>query len=53
VCGEWAELCAKDDFKAPGVKDVGLHARSHVEVKKIKRGRKKAETRDNGDCRTR
>ncbi|KAG6820302.1 hypothetical protein H0H93_002566 [Arthromyces matolae] len=25
---EWAELCAKDDFRAPGVGEVGLQARS-------------------------
>jgi len=24
---EWAELCNKDEFRAPGVEDVGLHAR--------------------------
>lgn len=25
---EWAELCDKEDFRAPGIDDVGLHARS-------------------------
>ncbi|KAG6332296.1 hypothetical protein ID866_6791 [Astraeus odoratus] len=25
---EWAELCSKDEFRTPGVDDVGLHARS-------------------------
>jgi len=25
---EWVELCRKDEFKAPGVGDVGLHART-------------------------
>ncbi|TFY51813.1 hypothetical protein EVJ58_g10367, partial [Rhodofomes roseus] len=25
---EWAELCSKDELRAPGVDDVGLHARS-------------------------
>jgi hypothetical protein len=37
---EWAELCRKDDYRAPGVNDVGLHARSQVQVKKLRRGRK-------------
>ena len=26
---EWFELCAKDEFRAPGVDEVGLHARAH------------------------
>jgi hypothetical protein len=43
---EWAELCSKDDFKAPGVEDVGLHARSNVEVRKLRRGRRRDGTRD-------
>lgn len=25
---EWAELCSKEEFRTPGVEDVGLHARS-------------------------
>ena len=25
---EWAELCDKEEFRAPGIDDVGLHARS-------------------------
>ncbi|KAI0776874.1 hypothetical protein BD413DRAFT_610467 [Trametes elegans] len=25
---EWAEMCAKDEFRAPGVDEVGLHARA-------------------------
>lgn len=41
---EWAELCSKDEFRAPGVKDVGLHARSqNAKPKPTKRGRKKAD----------
>ena len=41
---EWAELCNKDEFRAPGVKDVGLHARSqNVQPKPTKRGRKKVD----------
>ena len=35
---EWAELSWKEDFRAPGVNDVGLHARSKVQVKKLRRG---------------
>ncbi|TFY73912.1 hypothetical protein EWM64_g10100, partial [Hericium alpestre] len=38
---EWAELCAKDDWRAPGVDDVGLHARSSS-APKPKTRRKKA-----------
>ena len=26
---EWAELCARDDFRAPGVEEVGPHARAN------------------------
>jgi hypothetical protein len=41
---EWAELCSKDEFRAPGVKDVGLHARSlNAQPKPTKRGRKKVD----------
>ncbi|KAI8977854.1 hypothetical protein BD414DRAFT_157532 [Trametes punicea] len=25
---EWAEMCAKDELRAPGVDDIGLHARA-------------------------
>ena len=25
---EWAELCDKEEFRSPGIEDVGLHARS-------------------------
>ncbi|KZT01645.1 uncharacterized protein LAESUDRAFT_815724 [Laetiporus sulphureus 93-53] len=25
---EWAELCAKEEMRAPGIDDIGLHARS-------------------------
>jgi hypothetical protein len=38
---EWAELCGKADFRAPGVNDVGLHARANVQAKATRR-RKKA-----------
>lgn len=44
---EWAELCLKDDFRAPGVSDVGLHSRSanaNMNIRtKTRRGRKKME----------
>jgi hypothetical protein len=44
---EWAELCRKEDFRAPGINDVGLHARSNAPANKSpKRLRKKAEARD-------
>ena len=26
---EWAELCARDELRAPGVDEVGLHARAN------------------------
>jgi hypothetical protein len=41
---EWAELCSKTDFKAPGLNDVGLHARSNVQVTKPRRGKKRTTT---------
>ena len=41
---EWAELCSRDEFRAPGVKDVGLHARSqNAKPKPTRRSRKKAD----------
>ena len=39
---EWAELCGKDEFRAPAVSDVGLHARSANVKPKTRRGRKQA-----------
>ena len=40
---EWAELCMKDEFRAPGVNDVGPHARSHAPPSRsARKGRKKA-----------
>lgn len=30
---EWADLCAKDELRAPGLDEVGLHARANVNVK--------------------
>lgn len=41
---EWAEICSKDEFRAPGIKDVGLHARSQNAQPKpavVKKTRKK------------
>ncbi|KAG6833173.1 hypothetical protein H0H87_010561 [Tephrocybe sp. NHM501043] len=40
---EWAELCAKDEFRAPGVGEVGLQARSTY-VRPRTRKSKKTET---------
>jgi len=40
---EWAELCSKDEFRAPGVKDIGLHARSQNAQLKPRRGRRKVD----------
>lgn len=37
---EWAELCAKDEFRAPGVNEVGLHARSANYKPKAKKSKK-------------
>ncbi|KAJ8456252.1 hypothetical protein ONZ45_g18791 [Pleurotus djamor] len=37
---EWAELCHKEDFRAPGVDEVGRHARAAIVPKKPKRGKK-------------
>ncbi|KAF9221048.1 JmjC-domain-containing protein [Gyrodon lividus] len=43
---EWAELCNKDEFRAPGVEGVGLHARStQVKPKSTRRGRTRATSR--------
>ena len=43
---EWAELCAKDDFRAPGIHEIGLHARGANNVAKPARRstRKKVNT---------
>jgi hypothetical protein len=41
---EWAELCAKDEFRAPGVNEVGLHARSANHKPKAKKSKKKGDT---------
>ena len=41
---EWAELCAKDDYKAPGVEDVRQHARGTV-GRSVSTGKKKVSNR--------
>ncbi|KAL0948093.1 hypothetical protein HGRIS_010714 [Hohenbuehelia grisea] len=38
---EWAELCSKVDYMAPGVDDVGLHARNALVQPRAKRTKKK------------
>jgi hypothetical protein len=45
---EWAELCAKDEFRAPGVDEVGLHARSANYKPKAKKSRKKGDAANAG-----
>ncbi|KAL0579727.1 hypothetical protein V5O48_002291 [Marasmius crinis-equi] len=30
---EWAEFCAQDEYRAPGIDEVGLHARANVKAK--------------------
>ncbi|KAF8639027.1 hypothetical protein AX17_001779 [Amanita inopinata Kibby_2008] len=40
---EWTELCGKDDFRAPGIDDVGLHARSANVKAKTKKTKKKVD----------
>lgn len=40
---EWAELCNKEDFRTPGIEDVGLHARSaRVGLRPARRARPRA-----------
>ncbi|KAG7085759.1 hypothetical protein E1B28_003300 [Marasmius oreades] len=39
---EWAEFCGQDEYRAPGVGEVGLHARSNVKAKPRTRTRKAA-----------
>lgn len=41
---EWAELCSKDEFRAPGVDDIGLHARSANIKPRTKKSKKKVDT---------
>ena len=39
---EWAELCAKEELRAPGVDDVGLHARANASGRTRRRTRRSA-----------
>ena len=39
---EWAELCAKEELRAPGVDDVGLHARANAGGRTRRRTRRSA-----------
>ncbi|KAL0068341.1 hypothetical protein AAF712_004728 [Marasmius tenuissimus] len=41
---EWAEFCGQDEYRAPGVDEVGLHARANVKAKP-RRTRKSAATK--------
>ena len=41
---EWAELCNKEEFRALGVDDVGLHARSANIKPRTKKSKKKVDT---------
>lgn len=41
---EWAEICGKEEFRAPGIEEVGVHARTAQVKPKPKRGKRKAET---------
>ncbi|KAF8966802.1 hypothetical protein BDZ97DRAFT_1756391 [Flammula alnicola] len=44
---EWVELCSKDEFRAPGVQEVGLSSRTtntRVTTRVPRRGKQKAET---------
>lgn len=39
---EWAELCEKEEFRAPGVEDVGLHGRNVAVKTRPKRNKTRA-----------
>lgn len=40
---EWVELCNKEDFRAPAVEEIGLHARSAGVKPKVRKTRKKGD----------
>jgi hypothetical protein len=40
---EWADLCGKEEFRAPGVNEVGLHARSANYKPKARKSKKKGD----------
>ncbi|KAI0942406.1 hypothetical protein AcW1_003047 [Taiwanofungus camphoratus] len=48
---EWVELCAKDELRAPGVDDIGLHARAtNGSVRtRTRRSRRKARESENAE----
>lgn len=46
---EWAELCSKEEYRAPGIKDVGLHSRSQNAPKPSTRKTKKKADRGSAD----
>ena len=39
---EWAELCEKEEFRAPGVEDVGIHGRGAFIKTRTRRGKTNA-----------
>lgn len=43
---EWAELCAREELRAPGVDDIGLHARATNGTAKTRTRRGRRKTRD-------
>lgn len=43
---EWAELCAKDELRAPGVDDIGLHARATNGTARARTRKGRRKTRD-------
>ncbi|KZP12459.1 JmjC-domain-containing protein [Athelia psychrophila] len=47
---EWAELCNKDEFRAPGIKDLGLHSRSQNAPKPAARKTRKKVDRGSADA---
>ncbi|KAJ7199590.1 JmjC-domain-containing protein [Mycena pura] len=48
---EWAELCSKDEFRAPGVEQVGLHKNQSAQTPLPSR-RKKPKGKDNPEVQT-
>ncbi|KAI6017850.1 JmjC domain, hydroxylase-domain-containing protein [Pisolithus marmoratus] len=43
---EWAELCTKDEFRTPGVDDVGIHARgTRIDSRPLRGRRTRADSR--------
>lgn len=46
---EWAELCNKEEYRAPGIKDVGLHSRSQNAPKPATRKTRKKADRGSAD----